>query len=186
MIEGLSVTGGPEAAAITGAAIASLAGGYIATTWAMQDNGPDYPLPEENSFGKIGATYSLPGTTTVGVNLDSTTQSGMVFAKPLRPDEKEWIGKIDQIPGWLKKHPDLSNDVLRKARGEDLGPRRDHPREGQQRVGSLEEAIRILKDARRSRTPEAQQEIDEAVKRANEYLQTLNDILHPKSEGPNE
>jgi hypothetical protein len=47
--------------------------------WAMQDMGPDYPMPTEYIPGAVQATYPLPGTNTL-----MTGAGTVVFSKPAR------------------------------------------------------------------------------------------------------
>lgn len=97
--------------------------------------------------------------------------------KSLTEDEQKQIGKIDQIPGWLDKHPDLAEDAEKVAAGEILPKGRDRVKEAKQRIDSLDKAIEHLSRVRRSRNAGGQAEIDAALERAREYRQQLVDII---------
>jgi len=56
----------------------------------------------------------------------------------------------------------------------------DHVREAQDRINMLDKAISTLQRMRRSRDAVAQQLIDDAVARAYEYRQTLQDVLNTR------
>ncbi len=92
-------------------------------------------------------------------------------------DEKKQIGKIDQIPEWLARHPDLAEEAEIVAEGGTLPKGKDHVDEAQKRIASLEKAIAHLEGVRRSRNAEAQSQIDAALERARDYRQQLLDIL---------
>lgn len=97
--------------------------------------------------------------------------------KPLTEDEKRQIDKIDQIPSWLDKHPDLAEDAEKVANDETLPEGNDHVEEAYQRIESLDRAIKHLESVRRHRNEEAQALIDTALENARRYRQELVDIV---------
>lgn len=100
--------------------------------------------------------------------------------KPLTPDEEKKIKQIDQIPEFIRKHPDVPEEVQRVRDGETLPEGRNHVKEAEQEVRMLDRAIKHLTQVRRSRSPEAQAKIDAALERARRYRKQLTDILNPQ------
>jgi RHS repeat-associated protein len=142
----------------------------------------------------VGSDQEI-GLTIPGTSADSTLQIGnvlaeplpvvepgssIVYAKPLTGDEQRLIGQINSILGFLANHPDLAADAKIVNNGGTLPRGRDHVGEAQDQVRMLQKAIRHLQSVQRSRTPEAQQEIDDALNMADHYLQQLNAILSTK------
>jgi RHS repeat-associated protein len=78
-------------AGVGGAAIAAAASdittavGTVAAApieWALQDNGPDYPLPAQYVAGAAQATYPLPGTTTLMAKQQPVHPTTIKFDSP--------------------------------------------------------------------------------------------------------
>ena len=82
-IQQLSVEYAPAAAAVGVGIVAGVAafGASLGIDWAIQDNGPDYPMPAQP--GKLQVTYPLPGTNTLMTGAVAIDAS-IVFAKPAR------------------------------------------------------------------------------------------------------
>ena len=91
-----------------------------------------------------GAIEFLEGLTQQVGNQVTHLLSESKSPKPLTVDEQKQIGKIDQIPGWLDKHPDLAEDAEKVAAGETLPKGRDHIKEAKERIGSLDTAVEHL------------------------------------------
>jgi hypothetical protein len=53
--------------------------GTLPLVWAMDDMGPNYPMPMEYAPGAIQATYPLPGTNTLNADVGT-----VVFSKPAK------------------------------------------------------------------------------------------------------
>ncbi len=100
--------------------------------------------------------------------------------KPLTRDEEKLIGRINSIPNFLADHPDLRAEAKIVNQGGTLPKRRNHVQEARNQIRMLNKARTHLQRVYDSRTPEAQQQIEAALKQANEYLQQLNDILSTK------
>jgi hypothetical protein len=96
---------------------------------------------------------------------------------PLRPDEEKHIDRINGTEEWIADHPDLEADAREVNAGGELEEGFDHVREARQRIEMLENAIRSLEIVRRSRIPEDQARIDEAIESAQEYIRRLKEIL---------
>jgi RHS repeat-associated protein len=97
-------------------------------------------------------------------------------AKPLTPDEKKKLGMIDATEGFLKKHPDIASEVIKKALG--WKPNKsegeaDHVDEATKWKKGLENAIDQLMGAHRSRDEEAQGVIEGAVEKGKRLLDVL-------------
>lgn len=110
------------------------------------------------------------------------TEANIFFAKKSEPktltdDEKDQIGKIDQIPDFLEDHPDIAEEADRQKEGWVPGKREDHVEEARQRIQSIDNAIDVLERVRHNRTPEAQQEIDDAIARGQTYRKQLEDLI---------
>ncbi len=98
--------------------------------------------------------------------------------KPHTPAEQNHIRRIDDIPGWLKDHPDLRQEAIIKNRGGRLAY--DHPGEAEDLVGMLTKAINHLQLVRGSRSAQAQAAIEAAITRAEHYRDLLDEFIHAK------
>gem|GEM_PF-5527920 len=113
---------------------------------------------------------------TIGYAMDKATVkiiNALQVKKPLTPDEKRKIGQIDATEGFLKKHPDIATEALRKAKGEVLPKGKDHPGEATDWLKGLRGAIDHLTGVRRSRNEEAQGNIDSAVEKGKRWIDVL-------------
>jgi len=97
-------------------------------------------------------------------------------AKPLTPDEKKKMGMIDATEGFLKDHPDIASEVLKKAKGwipDKSKGEADHVDEATKWKKGLENAIDQLIGAHRSRDEEGKGAIDRAVEKGKRLLDVL-------------
>jgi len=115
---------------------------------------------------------------TIGYAMDKATTKIIhaLLAKPLTPDEKKKMGMIDATEGFLKEHPDIASEVLKKAKGwlpDKSKGEADHVGEAEQWKTGLENAIDQLIGVHRSRDGEAKGAIDRAVEKGKRWIDVL-------------
>ncbi len=83
VVQALSIAG-PYVAPVViagGTVVVAGVGSYYVTTWAIQDNGPNYDVPLEFDPGTVNATYTLPGFSTL--TAPTAGISPQVYARPV-------------------------------------------------------------------------------------------------------
>jgi RHS repeat-associated protein len=119
-----AAAGAPEGAVVAGTVVGCGGWVYYGSMWAIQDSGPDYPLPEAFTPGAISATYPLPGISTIRIPTTAPLGQSIsdVFVQYRCKGDKRTAGQIigeekkgsinQRFPGELKgKTPDEINEI---------------------------------------------------------------------------
>ncbi len=99
----------------------------------------------------------------------------MCAARALTPDELGHLDKINRTEKFLQEHPDIAREAKLQRQGVVLED--DHPGEARQWAAGLTASIGHLQRIRRYVTPEAQAQVDDAIARAQQYRQSIYDLL---------
>jgi hypothetical protein len=133
-----------------------------------------FPLTPIKPIVVTGIPFASPDYAS---NLMNMAKEG---GRSLSPDEQQQVGRIDSIPDWLAKHPDLADDAKVVNNGGNLATGRDHVREAQEQIQMLQKAINTLQSARRSLDSDTQSKTDEAITTARQHIRDLQNILSTK------
>lgn len=114
--------------------------------------------------------------------VNSTVERLRSFAKasgpkPLTSDEQEAVDHLESdLDDFLDEHPDLAEEAEKRAEG--VEGIYDHVNEAEEFIRGVENDIDHLQLVRRSRTAEAQAEIDHAIEQAQAWLERMREILY--------